>query len=165
MATPPVAATLPESLKTGIEEERARAERAAAERGQLLAPFGGRALPPPVSNGLGDLARFALGLGGELRSRLVPRLPGVVGLAAGWWIAHAFTSSHWEGFMGRLGLRRGGPWVVSPETYERLEFWVPLVAAALCAYLGSRFWRSLERRYTADAPARPTEGARQDPSR
>jgi hypothetical protein len=165
MASPPVAACLPDDVRTGIERERARAERAAAERGLLLAPFGGRALPPSVSTGARELGRVALGLGGELRSRLVPRLPAVVGLAAGWWIAHAFTSSRWAGFAERLGLRQGGPWVVSGETYERLEFWGPLVAAGLCAYLGSRFWSFLERRYAAGAQGRTAEGARQDPVR
>lgn len=164
MATPPVAALLPDHVRTGIEQERARGERASAERAQLLAPFGGRALPSSVTTGGRELARVALGLESEFRSRLVPRLPGLVGLGAGWWVAHAFTASRWAAFTDRLGLRQGGPWVVSRETYERLEFWVPLVSAALCAYLGSRFWRSLERRYTTGAPGRHPDDVRQEPS-
>jgi hypothetical protein len=61
--------------------------------------------------------------------------------------------------------------VVSGETYDRLEFWVPIVVAALCAYGGSRAWAALERRYAApppeaergDAPAAP-DAATQSPA-
>lgn len=163
MGKPPVAAALPAGVRAGVEQERARAEGAASERAQLLAPFDGRALPPRVTAGARELARVALGVERELRSRLVPRLPGLVGLGAGWWVAHAFTTSRWAGFAERLGLRQGGPWVVSRETYERLEFWVPLVAAAVCAHLGSRLWRSLERRYAA-AAERADADVRHEPS-
>lgn len=152
LASPEAAATLPASLAAGVEQERARAERAAAERARLLEPLGGHALPPAVGAGLREASRVALGVGRELRSRLVPRLPGLVGLAAGWGVAQSFTASRWAGVAERLGLRDGGPWVVSPETYERLESWVPLVAAALCAYLGSQLWARVERRYGTAAP-------------
>ncbi len=162
IATPQIATALPDHVRGSVEQERERAERAAAERAQLLAPFGGRALPTSVGAGLREVSRAGVGLLRELRSRLVPRLPGVVGLAAGWWVAHAFTASRWADLTERLGLRHGGPWVVSGETYERLEFWVPLVAAALCAYLGSRFWRSLERRYTVSVPGRESDDLRQE---
>ncbi len=162
IANPQIATTLPDHVRGSVEQERARAELAAAERAQLLAPFGGRALPMPVGAGLRELSRASVALGRELRSRLVPRLPGVVGLAAGWWVAHAFTGSRWADLTERLGLRHGGPWVVSGETYERLEFWVPLVTAAVCAYLGSRLWGSLERRYTVGVPGRQSEELRQE---
>jgi hypothetical protein len=152
VATPPVASLLPATAREAVEAERARAAAATAERARLLAPHGGRALPPSVASAAREVSRVAVGLGGELRARLLPRLPGLAGLVAGWWVAHAFTSSRWDAFTERLGLRRGGPWVVSGETYERLEFWVPLVAAGLCGYFGSRAWAAIERRYAAPAP-------------
>jgi hypothetical protein len=157
LAAPSVAARLPEPALAEVERQRARAGAASAERAELLAPLGGRALPPSFSAAARETSRVAAGLGQELRARLLPRLPGLAGLVAGWWVAHAFTSSRWDAFTERLGLRRGGPWVVSGETYERLEFWIPLVAAALCGYLGSRVWAAVERRYAAPPPRQEGE--------
>ena len=157
VAVPSISTLLPEHALAEVERQRARAEAASAERAELLAPIGGRALPPPVAAAARETSRVALGLGHELRSRLLPRLPGLAGLVAGWWVAHAFTSSRWDAFTDRLGLRHGGPWVVSGETYERLEFWIPLAAAALCGYLGSRVWAAVERRYTAPPPRREAD--------
>jgi hypothetical protein len=37
-----------------------------------------------------------------------------------------------------LGIGSGGTRVVSSSTYEAMTFWLPLLAAALCAYLGER---------------------------
>ena len=31
----------------------------------------------------------------------------LVGLAAGWWVAHAFTASYWDRLTSRFGLRSG----------------------------------------------------------
>jgi hypothetical protein len=146
-------AQLPGHVVAAAAQRRRRAEDLAARRVELLAPFGGHALPSWASAGARELSRVALGVARELRSRLLPRLPGLAGLAAGWWVAQSFTASRWAAFSQRLGLRHGGPRVVTAETYERLEFWAPLLAAAACAYAGSRVWALLERRYGGEPAA------------
>ncbi len=138
----------PAGLAREIAEQRRDIEAAEAERLRLLAPWGGKALPDWAHRVLNEGLAIGTAVGKEARVRLLPRLPGLVGLLAGWWVAHAFTASYWDRLTDGFGLRRGGPKVVSAETYRSLQFWVPLLAAAICAYLGSRLSASLERRYS-----------------
>ena len=43
------------------------------------------------------------------------------------------------GIGGRpLGIGSGGTRVVGASTYDAMSFWLPLMAAALCAYVGER---------------------------
>lgn len=146
----PNGTTRPESagLAREIASLRRDFEAAEAERLRLLAPWDGRALPDWAHRALNEGFAIGRAIGKETRVRLVPRLPGLVGLAAGWWVAHAFTASYWDRLTDGFGLRRGGPTVVSAETYRGLQFWVPLLAAAICAYLGSRLSASVDRRYS-----------------
>ena len=49
--------------------------------------------------------------------------------------------------------------VVSGTTYKAMNFWVPILAAAVCAYLGDRLARAIRQRYESgtshpDAPGR-----------
>jgi hypothetical protein len=37
-----------------------------------------------------------------------------------------------------VGVVSGGTHVVSESTYKAMSFWLPLLAAAVCAYLGER---------------------------
>ncbi len=145
---------LPRDVVVAVERRRREADDATAQLQQVLEPLGGRALPAWASTGARESSRFAIGLASQICSRLLPRLPSLAGLAAGWWVAHSFTSSRWAAFTQSLGLRRGGPRVVSAERYQQLQFWVPLLAAALCAYAGARFWALLERRYGQSASVR-----------
>jgi hypothetical protein len=39
-----------------------------------------------------------------------------------------------------VGIGSGGTHVVSGSTYRAMSFWLPLLAAALCAYIGERLW-------------------------
>jgi hypothetical protein len=62
----------------------------------------------------------------------------------GWWIANTYTDSRWKSLARSLGIGSGGTHVVSGETYRAMSFWLPLLAAAVCAYLGDRIaaaWR------------------------
>jgi hypothetical protein len=141
------------TLVATIAAHRQDLQAATAARSLALEPFGGRAVPAwahaVASEGRAVLLAFAK----EMRAAFVPRLPGLAGLGAGWWVAHAFTASRWDRFLAGFGLRRGGPKVVSAETYERLQFWAPLLAAAVCAYLCSRLSASLQKRYSPQAVA------------
>jgi hypothetical protein len=74
----------------------------------------------------------------QLRSHLLPKGPAIAGLTVGWWIANTYTDSHLRAVARSLGIGSGGTRVVSSSTYESMSFWLPLLAAAMCAYLGER---------------------------
>jgi hypothetical protein len=134
-----------------VEEHRRSLERATADRAALLEPFGGQALPGWAHAAGAETASLGVTIAKELRGKAVPRLPGLAGLAAGWWVAQSYTTSRWAAFGDALGVRRGGPRVVSAETYERLEFWLPLLAAATCAWASARVAKLVEQRYGTKA--------------
>ncbi len=74
----------------------------------------------------------------QLRSHFFPKAPALAGLAVGWWIARTYTDSHLRSVLRSIGIGNGGTRVVSSSTYEAMSFWLPLLTAALCAYLGER---------------------------
>jgi hypothetical protein len=59
-------------------------------------------------------------------------------MAVGWWIANTYTDSHLRSALRSLGLGHGGTHVVSGSTLKAMSFWLPLFAAAVCAYVGER---------------------------
>ncbi|HET8625220.1 MAG TPA: hypothetical protein VFM14_16790 [Gemmatimonadales bacterium] len=110
--------------------------------------------PPPVpastdqacraTAGL-EAARFGRAFWAQLRPAILPKAPALAGLAVGWWIANTYTDSRWKSLARSVGIGSGGTQVVSAETYRAMSFWLPLLAAAACAYLGDRLaaaWRS-----------------------
>lgn len=86
----------------------------------------------------------------QLRSNLLPKAPAIAGLTVGWWIANTYTDSHLRSALRSLGIGSGGTRVVSASTYESMTFWLPLLAAALCAYLGERLGAYYRGRGPAD---------------
>ena len=78
---------------------------------------------------------------GQLRSHLFPKAPALVGMAVGWWIANTYTDSRFRSALRSMGLASGGTHVVSGSTYRAMTFWLPLLSAALCAYIGERVWQ------------------------
>jgi len=136
-----LAATDPEywyPLEREITAVRARKARTFAERKQRLAPFGTTAFPAWSARALTESVGFGRAVGGQLRSHFLPKAPALAGLAVGWWIAHTYTDSHLRSALRSIGIGSGGTRVVSSSTYEAMNFWLPLLAAALCAYLGER---------------------------
>jgi len=85
----------------------------------------------------------------QLRGALLPRASALAGLAAGWWVASTYTDSHLRSVMNTVGLGRGGTHVVSGTTYKAMNFWLPILAAAICAYLGERLARKIGEPRTA----------------
>lgn len=118
------------------------ADAAAQERDALLAPYHG----DPWPAGLRELRSFGRFLWRELRPKLIPRAPAIVGLIAGWWIAQSFSDSWFDDAKSRFGL--GSKTSVSTGALETIRFWGPLVAAALCAYLGAFLSSRVHRRYS-----------------
>jgi len=82
----------------------------------------------------------------QLQGKLMPRASALAGLAAGWWVTSTYTDSHLRSVMNTVGLGRGGTHVVSGGTYKAMNFWLPILAAAICAYLGDRLARAIGRR-------------------
>lgn len=117
---------------------------------------GGAALPPAPgperpavlkAHASAEAARFGRAFWAQLRPALLPKAPALAGLAVGWWIANTYTDSRWKSLARSIGLGSGGTHVVSSETYRAMSFWLPLVAAALCAYLGDRIAAAIRERH------------------
>lgn len=128
----------PGAHRREIAEVRGQQAAVIAERKRWGAPYGGRALPDWTEKASGEVARFGRALLTQLRSHLLPKGPAIAGLAVGWWIANTYTDSHFRSALRSLGIGSGGTRVVSSSTYDAMTFWLPLLAAALCAYLGER---------------------------
>jgi hypothetical protein len=110
----------------------------ASERERWGAPYGGNALPTWAPQAARETAGFGRAILMQLRSQVFPKAPALVGLAVGWWIANTYTDSHLRSALRSIGIGSGGTRVVSSSTYEAMSFWLPLLAAALCAYVGER---------------------------
>ena len=101
----------------------------------------------------------------QMRDRLFPRLPALVGLAAGWWVSHTYTDSHWKSALHSVGIGGGGTHVVSDEMYRLMMFGLPILSAAVCAYLTDRLAYFIRGRYAqlASPPADPVRAMRDTP--
>jgi hypothetical protein len=138
---------VPTALGAELAELRTDARTADQTRAALLAPYGGQALPGWIHAISREFLVLVAIVGGELRGKLLPRLPALGGLAAGWWITHTFTDSHVDAALSHLGLRHGGSRVVSSERLQQMSFWLPLVIGATCSYLSARLSGFIQRRY------------------
>jgi hypothetical protein len=126
-----------------VQAIRAALANAASERARLRSALDAR----PVPAWLDHARREGKGLGEaiwlQLRSQLTPRLPALAGMAVGWWVTRTYTDSHARSILHSIGIGHGGTHVVSGATYKTMQFWLPLLAAAMCAYLGKRIAAAL----------------------
>jgi hypothetical protein len=133
-----LAASSARGMGAELAGSRASLERLRAERQQRLAAFGDTAHPAWITTAVAESA----GLGGavlsQLRSTVLPKGPALAGMAVGWWIANTYTDSRLHSALRSVGIGHGGTHVVSSSTLKTMSFWLPLVAAAVCAYLGER---------------------------
>jgi hypothetical protein len=125
----------PASEVVALRERRALI---ASERKRWGAPYGGSALPRWAPRAARETVGFGRAVLMQLRSQVLPKAPALVGLAVGWWVANTYTDSHLRSALRSIGIGSGGTRVVSSSTYETMSFWLPLLGAALCAYLGER---------------------------
>jgi hypothetical protein len=95
-------------------------------------------------------------VGKQLYGQLFPRASALAGMAAGWWVANTYTDSHVKSAFRSLGIGHGGRHVVSGDTYRAMSFWLPIISAAACAYLGDRVAVYLRKRYEHAKPAAET---------
>lgn len=85
-----------------------------------------------------EAGRFGRTFWNQLRPTIFPKAPALAGLTVGWWIANTYTDSRWKSLARSIGIGSGGTTVVSGDTYRAMRFWLPLLAAAICAYAGER---------------------------
>ena len=97
-----------------------------------------RPLPAWVERARSEGKHFGGAVWTQLRSQLLPKAPALAGMAVGWWITRTYTDSHARSILRSVGIGHGGTHVVNGSTYKAMQFWLPLLAAALCAYLGKR---------------------------
>ncbi len=67
--------------------------------------------------------------------RKIPGVSAIAGLLVGSWVASTFTTSRFKGFLASWGLIKGGTRVLSASTYSILSFSLPILAAAITAYI------------------------------
>lgn len=115
------------------------------EREALLAPYGGQALPNPLRLLVAELASFLEFVRDELSKKIFLRLPALAAMGAAWWVTQRFTSGRFE---GRLNHYFGvGRTELSQGAIDWLSFCLPVLAAALVAYLLSTLTKRVRRRY------------------
>ena len=126
------------SLEREVTAVRAGLARVSTERRRWVAPYGDTALPGWSGKAGEALRGFGRSVHGQLRSDFLPKAPALAGLAVGWWVANTYTDSHLQSALRSIGVGSGGTRVVSSSTYQAMSFWLPLLSAVLCGYLGER---------------------------
>jgi hypothetical protein len=130
--------SLPHAQGSAADAARA-ANAACATAVGALAP-----LPLPMR----EAGHFAGYLLREARGQILPRIPALAGLAVGWWIGQTFTDSRLSATLHGWGIGSGPRHAVQGETLRAMRFWLPLLAAALSSYAGSRLGALLKTRYS-----------------
>jgi hypothetical protein len=138
-------------------EARARLSQVATARAALLEPFGGALLPEWIGALGRETSAFASAFVRVFGNQVVPRMPALAGMAAGWWVTSTFTDSAFVATLHSWGIGAGPRWAVSTETFDALRFWVPIAAAAVCSYVGNRFAKRLRERYAPPAAKPQTD--------
>lgn len=111
-----------------------------------------KAQPPPEIEPLPPLLREAAHFARVLWSQAAPRAPALIGLAVGWLIAQNFTDSQLAATLHAWGIGSGPRRAVRAETLKAMNYWLPLLAAAVASYASSRLSALIRARY---APADP----------
>jgi hypothetical protein len=148
-----VAGRAPERGPRDVAAARARLRQLAAERDVRLAAYGESAHPAWTRRAGVEAAGLGRSVLGQLRSALVPKLPAMAGMLMGWWIANTYTDSHLRSVLRSVGIGSGGTRVVSGSTYKAMNFWLPLLAAAVCAYACERLVGYYRQRGAGAQPA------------
>jgi hypothetical protein len=151
------------ALADVARDARERGAAAAREAESLLAPLGGGLLPGPVRVAAREARAFCRAVVREARAQLVPRVPALFGLAAGWAFASTFTDSRLAAAIHSLGIVRGPRVAVDGSTYQVLRVALPILAAAACSYASARLAALVRARY-AGAEARRPPGASRPPA-
>jgi hypothetical protein len=142
----------PRTLVHSVAHIRNEIQTLLDERARRLAPYGGAALPRWAPHLHREGVALGRSLWAQLRPHILPRASALAGLGVGWWLAHTYTDSHFKSVLSSLGIGGGGKHVVDGDTYRLMMFWLPILAAALFAYLADRVHYLVERHYTRPTP-------------
>jgi hypothetical protein len=142
-----------------VVSARAGRERLLAERERRLAPFAGTAHPAWTRQAATETVGLTRAVLNQVRSTLLPKTPALAGMVVGWWIASTYTDSHVRSVLRSIGFGSGGTHVVSGSTFKAMSFWLPLLAAAVCAYLGERIVGYYRKRASPEAGTPDGEAA------
>jgi len=123
-------------------------ERVREERAALLAPWGGKALPRWLRTTRNEVESFCTFVKEELTKKVYLRLPALAAMGAAWWITRHYSSLRFESNLNHFtGEGRTG---LSEAALAQLEFWLPMVVAALVAYLLAAVTKRVRRRYLGE---------------
>jgi hypothetical protein len=147
------AAARVELALASLETAEGETARQAREADQRAAQSEAALQPLPVA--ISEVQHLVRAVVKEARNQLVPRLPALVGLLVGWWIAQTFTDSELTARLHSWGLGSGPRHAVGGDTLRAMSFWLPLAAAAACSYLGTRLSALIQARYASVPAERP----------
>jgi hypothetical protein len=111
-----------------------------------MAALQARPLPPWLERARAETRQLGRAVWLQLRAQLTPKAPALAGMAMGWWITSRYTDSHARSILRSIGIGHGGTHVVSGSSYKAMQFGLPLLAAAVCAYLGERIAAAVRER-------------------
>jgi hypothetical protein len=131
-------ATATSSAAREVQAIRTELAVAASDHERRKAELDARPLPAWVDRARTEGKQLGGALWTQLRSQLTPKAPALAGMAVGWWIASTYTDSHGRSILRSVGIGHGGTHVVSGSMYKAMQFGLPLLAAAVCAYVGGR---------------------------
>jgi hypothetical protein len=136
-------------VRLGAESlAQAQGSEADAARAASAASAAALAALAPVPLPLREAGHFGGYLLREARGQVLPRIPALAGLAAGWWIGQTFTDSQLSATLHGWGIGSGPRYAVRGDTLRAMRFWLPLLAAALSSYAGSRLGALVKTRYS-----------------
>jgi hypothetical protein len=136
-----------------VQAIRAELAATASERERRLAASDGRPLPAWMDRVRAEGKELGGAVWTQLRSQLTPKASALAGMAMGWWITSTYTDSHARSILRSVGIGHGGTHVVSGSTYKVMQFGLPLLAAAVCAYLGQRIAAAVREKAVGDVTA------------
>jgi hypothetical protein len=102
-----------------------------------------------------EAQHFANSVWTEGRNLLWPRAPALIGLAVGFWIAQTFTDSTFSATLHTWGIGSGPTRAVSSGTLRTMSWVLPVLAAAVASYAGSRLAALIRTRYAPPADEPP----------
>ena len=140
-----LSADVPPPIRDGITMARADIVAAQVARAQRLAPWNGRPLPMWLDTAVRETREILRHVWLVLKGRFFLSVPAIGALVASWCIAFYFTDSTIERI--RRGIGFGGRHHLSAGSLSALKFWLPVLAAGLCAYAVSTIARRIHRKY------------------